>query len=89
MSIRRRSHTVTTSGRTLMTGRRAWLEFEVRPHDGGSAIRQTALFDPVGLAGLAYWYLLHPLHRLVFSAMIDNIARAAAAGPRPARTASP
>lgn len=68
---------------------RAWLEFEVRPHDGGSTIRQTALFDPVGLAGLAYWYLLHPLHRLVFSAMIDNIAREAAAGRRPVRTVSP
>ena len=35
---------------------RAWLEFEVTPDDAGSIIRQTAIFDPAGLAGLAYWY---------------------------------
>jgi hypothetical protein len=58
---------------------RAWLEFEVEPRQGGATIRQTALFDPVGLAGLAYWYLLYPLHRMVFSGMLKNIARAAIA----------
>lgn len=56
---------------------RAWLEFEVVARQGGSTIRQTALFDPVGLAGLAYWYLVGPLHRLVFSGMLEGIARAA------------
>ena len=61
---------------------RAWLEFEVEPRDGGATIRQTALFDPVGLAGLAYWYLVFPLHRMVFSDMLAGIARAAAAGTR-------
>ena len=68
---------------------RAWLEFEVLPTPGGSTIRQTALFDPVGLAGLAYWYLVYPLHRLVFSRMLERIARAAirssAAEPEAAR----
>lgn len=58
---------------------RAWLEFEVEPRVGGATIRQTALFDPVGLFGLAYWYALYPLHQLVFSAMLDNIAREARA----------
>jgi hypothetical protein len=56
---------------------RAWLEFEVEPRAGGARIRQTAIFDPVGLSGLAYWYLLYPLHCLVFSRMLVNIARAA------------
>ena len=56
---------------------RAWLEFEVEPREGGARIRQTAIFDPVGLSGLAYWYLLYPLHCLVFSRMLVNIARAA------------
>ena len=61
---------------------RAWLEFKVEPtltKDGrpGSCIRQTALFDPVGLLGLSYWYLVYPLHGLVFAAMIKNIALAA------------
>lgn len=56
---------------------RAWLEFEVTPAEGGqgSVIRQTATFDPVGLAGLAYWYALYPVHELVFRGMLRGIAR--------------
>jgi uncharacterized protein YbjT (DUF2867 family) len=57
---------------------RAWLEFEVTPDTGGSVIRQTAVFDPVGLLGLAYWYALYPVHALVFRGMLRGIARAAA-----------
>jgi uncharacterized protein YbjT (DUF2867 family) len=61
---------------------RAWLEFEVQPReDGRAAIRQTALFDPVGLTGLAYWYLIYPLHSLVFASMIEGIAKEAVAAP--------
>jgi Protein of unknown function (DUF2867) len=56
---------------------RAWLEFEVLQADDGASIRQTAVFDPRGLAGLSYWYLLYPLHRVVFAAMLRGIARAA------------
>ena len=56
---------------------RAWLEFEVTPGEGGSVIRQTAEFDPVGLLGLIYWYSLWPLHALMFRGMIRGIARAA------------
>ena len=56
---------------------RAWLEFEVTPSETGSTIRQTALFDPVGLFGLAYWYALYPLHQFVFAGMLRNIGRAA------------
>jgi hypothetical protein len=61
---------------------RAWLEFVVEPRQGGATIRQTAIFDPVGLVGLAYWYLIYPLHRMIFSRMLENIARAANAGRR-------
>lgn len=56
---------------------RAWLEFEVAPDGTGSVIRQTAVFDPVGLLGLAYWYLAYPLHQLVFAGMLSGIARTA------------
>jgi hypothetical protein len=56
---------------------RAWLELEVSPEDDRSQIRQTAIFDPVGLSGLAYWYALYPLHQLVFTGMLRGIARAA------------
>lgn len=54
---------------------RAWLEFEVEDEQGGSSIRQTAVFDAVGLSGLLYWYLLYPAHILVFSGMLRSIAR--------------
>jgi uncharacterized protein YbjT (DUF2867 family) len=53
---------------------RAWLVFEVTPHGGGAAIRQTALFDPAGLSGLAYWYVLYPLHAVVFARLLRGIA---------------
>ncbi len=56
---------------------RAWLEFEVTGNGASSTIRQTAIFDPVGLLGRAYWYGLYPLHQLVFSGMLRGIARAA------------
>lgn len=53
---------------------RAWLEFEVTPEPGGGcSIRQTALFDPLGLLGLAYWYSLYPLHQLIFAGMLREI----------------
>ena len=58
---------------------RAWLQFEVTPDRGGTTIRQTALFDPVGVSGLMYWYSLWLLHQLVFRGMLRNLARAAAA----------
>jgi hypothetical protein len=56
---------------------RAWLEFEVTPDGDGSIIRQTAIFDPVGLFGLAYWYALYPVHRFVFSGMLAGVRKAA------------
>jgi uncharacterized protein YbjT (DUF2867 family) len=63
---------------------RAWLDFEVEAEVSGSRIRQTAIFDPVGLPGLAYWYGIFPLHQLVFAGMLRGIARAAVdvEGPR-------
>jgi len=56
---------------------RAWLEFEVEPRDRGCMLRQTASFDPAGLAGLLYWYGIYPLHAVVFRGMLAGIARAA------------
>ena len=53
---------------------RAWLQFEVTPCARGVHIRQTALFDPVGVTGLAYWYLLYPAHALIFRGMLRGVA---------------
>lgn len=54
---------------------RAWLQFEVDGDERRSLIRQTAIYDPVGLAGLVYSYALLPLHELVFRGMLAAIAR--------------
>jgi uncharacterized protein YbjT (DUF2867 family) len=59
---------------------RAWLQFEVEKSGEGSSIRQTAIFDPDGLLGLSYWYLLYPIHERVFGGMLKNIVRAGRAG---------
>ncbi len=64
---------------------RAWLDFEVERDGDGSIIRQTAIFDPRGLFGLAYWYLSYPLHRIIFAAMLRGIAEEAVAEARELR----
>ena len=54
---------------------RLWLDYEVTPHGRYTAIRQTTVFDPAGYVGLAYWYLLYPLHRAIFGAMLRGLRR--------------
>lgn len=51
---------------------KAWLQFEVKPEDGGTRLIQTAFFEPRGLSGVAYWNSLYPIHRLIFSKMASN-----------------
>jgi uncharacterized protein YndB with AHSA1/START domain len=66
----------------------ALLEFTLQPEAGGTRLTQTARFLPRGLAGLAYWYAVLPLHGVVFRGMLEGVRRAAAAlarvPPRPA-----
>ncbi|UCG38261.1 MAG: SDR family oxidoreductase, partial [bacterium] len=54
---------------------RAWLYFEVGPHGEGSEVRMTAVFDPVGLWGRAYWYGVYPFHYLVFNGIFKGLIR--------------
>lgn len=62
---------------------RAWLEFEVKrvetadPSQPRSSIRQTAMFDPVGLSGLSYWYSLYIVYQFVCSGMLRRIGEEA------------
>ncbi|HEY9500413.1 MAG TPA: SDR family oxidoreductase [Pyrinomonadaceae bacterium] len=62
---------------------RAWLEFEVTGDDSVSTIRQTAIFDPVGLLGRLYWYALYPFHQLIFGGMLRRIVSRAVRNSAP------
>ncbi len=56
----------------------ALLEFRIEPEgDARAVLRQTALFKPRGLFGLAYWYAVVPFHHIVFRGMLDGIRREA------------
>lgn len=70
-----RDHLVRLSAEMRLPGR-AWLQFEVEPSGSGSLIRQTAIFDPEGWFGQLYWYLLYPIHHLIFAGMLRGIVRA-------------
>jgi hypothetical protein len=56
---------------------RAWLQFEFVPDSSGTQIHQTAIFDPSGLLGRLYWYLLIPIHQLLFQGMLRSIVESA------------
>ncbi len=56
----------------------AWLQFKVEPVDNGNTnLIQTAYFAPKGLFGFLYWYTLYPIHGLIFSRLIHELARRA------------
>lgn len=60
----------------------ATLTFEIAPNPADPAtcrLQQTARFRPRGLAGLAYWYAVLPLHGIVFRGMLRGIRRGAEA----------
>lgn len=70
-----RGHLLRLAAEMKLPGR-AWLQFEIDENGAGSRIRQTAIFDPVGLMGLLYWYTLYPAHELIFPGLLNGIARA-------------
>ena len=70
---------------------RAWLQWEAVPEGSGTRLVQTALFAPRGFWGAAYWYASFPIHRFIFSHMVDAVARDAVAfgadaDPNPSQT---
>jgi hypothetical protein len=54
---------------------KAWLQFEAIPEEGGTRLVQTAFFAPTGFLGWLYWYGIYPLHAVIFSDMVDALAR--------------
>jgi uncharacterized protein YbjT (DUF2867 family) len=70
---------------------RAWLQWEAFPQGEGACLVQTATFQPDGLAGFLYWYLLYPIHATIFNRLGAAVRRRAeTTPPRPAaRPATP
>jgi uncharacterized protein YbjT (DUF2867 family) len=59
---------------------RAWLQLEARPQENGRTLLvQAAFMVPKGLPGLLYWFGLYPIHSVLFSGMISEIAARAEA----------
>lgn len=59
----------------------AWLVFEVEDNEkGGSIYTQRALFEPKGLQGYLYWWVVTPFHSVIFPFMRRNILKAARDG---------
>ena len=55
---------------------RAWLQFLLTPGSTGETrLRCWAWFEPRGLAGELYWWLLYPVHCLIFQGMLRAIQR--------------
>ena len=53
---------------------RAWLQFEIKKEGDKTMLHQSAIFDPLGLLGLLYWYGLYFFHRIVFKGMLKGIS---------------
>ena len=47
----------------------AWLEFKIV----GDELVQTATFRPLGIVGRLYWYLVYPLHEIIFLGLIRKL----------------
>ena len=56
---------------------KAWLEFTLSEENGRTLVKQDALFEPRGLGGQLYWYLVSPFHFFIFPTMLRNIVKAA------------
>ena len=56
---------------------RAWLEFRAEPEGASTVLTQLAEFEPRGLFGILYWYLLSPLHEVMFRGMLRRIGASA------------
>jgi hypothetical protein len=52
----------------------AWLEFRLEKTATGTKVTQTATYAPRGLLGQLYWWVVFPMHGLVFPSMVRNAA---------------
>jgi hypothetical protein len=57
---------------------KAWLDFRIEEmSDGHLRLIQQATFQPRGLGGQLYWFMVAPFHFLVFPTMLKNLIKSA------------
>ncbi|MGF1598413.1 MAG: SDR family oxidoreductase [Acidimicrobiales bacterium] len=56
----------------------AWLEWRITDNGPGSSqLRQLARFHPRGVAGRAYWWVLLPIHKIIWRQLAQRLADSA------------
>lgn len=55
----------------------AWLEWQLSESAEGVLLRQRARFHPKGILGRLYWWVLVPVHTMIFRELIVRLATAA------------
>ncbi len=56
----------------------AWLEWRITTDDqGNTTLRQLARFHPRGVAGRAYWWILLPLHKVIWKRLAERLVATA------------
>jgi uncharacterized protein YbjT (DUF2867 family) len=68
------SHYIKLADETKIPGK-AWLEFQVDSHAKGIKISQRVIFDPAGATGVLYWYIMYPIHKLMFWALFKGLIK--------------
>jgi len=53
----------------------AWLEFGIEPEGNGCIVTQVAIYAPKGLLGHLYWWVVWPMHGIVFPSMVKKMAK--------------
>jgi uncharacterized protein YbjT (DUF2867 family) len=66
----------------------AWHEYRVLDDGVATVLEQRSLFEPRGLWGRLYWYLLMPMHAVLYPRMVRRIVREAEDAHRRARSVS-
>ena len=62
----------------------AWLEWRISDDEAGTRLRQLAQFHPRGVSGRAYWWVLLPIHKVIWKRLAQRLAEAAEALDKPA-----
>ena len=56
----------------------AWLEWRVSAEDDGrTRLRQLARFTPRGVAGRLYWWVLLPIHKVIWKQLAERLVACA------------